>query len=508
MTATEVAEQGWVHAERAAGLAEGGALDLQAAVDRLRAAAAAERDPRFAVLHAEALARGVTITYDDDALSLGAGCGSRTWPRAELPAPPEVPWAGLREIPVALVTGSNGKTTTTRLLAALLRAAGHVTGLCSTDGVRIGDAQVESGDWAGPAGARRVLRDPAVQAAALETARGGILRRGLATRRADAAIVLNISADHFGEYGVHDLESLAHTKLVVGRPIGPAGRLVLNADDPTLLRLGPAERAPILWISQDGAHPHLTRHVARGGDACVVAGDVVRLHRGGRWEEVCGVADILIAAHGAARHNVENALGAIALAATLGVPLATMREVLPRFGERLADNPGRMNRLQVGGVTAIVDFAHNPAGVAALAAAARDMPARRRLVILGQAGNRDDAAIRELARAAWETVGAPGHFDRVLLKEMAGYRRGRGEYEIPGIMAEELRRLGAPAEAIEVCESEFVAVQRAFAWAEPGDLLLLTVHAERPRVVAWLDGLVASGWRPGEELPGEGGGTG
>ena len=203
------------------------------------ARAAREANPRLRALVDAAAARGLPWLADDDVLTLGAGAGSHSWPLAELPDPAAVDWQALRRRPTALVTGTNGKTTVVRLLAACADATGRATGYCCTDGVFVAGQALGTGDYSGPAGARRVLRDARVEAAVLETARGGILRRGLAVARADVAVITSIAADHFGEFGVHDLDALVDVKLAVARALDAGGLLVANADDAVLARTAP-----------------------------------------------------------------------------------------------------------------------------------------------------------------------------------------------------------------------------------------------------------------------------
>lgn len=517
--ATEVNEAAWHAAARALGGEESAAAprghghgdtleDLAAdgdgepapepEVERLARAIAAERSPALAALEAEAARRGVTFLSDDRRVSVGLGAGSRTWPVEELPADPAaVPWAAVHDVPVALVTGTNGKSTTVRLLGAMAKAAGLTAGVTSTDRVTVGDEVVATGDYSGPNGARTVLRDRRVRIAFLELARGGVLRRGLGVPRARAALVTNVANDHLGEFGIFDLPALADVKMVVAKAVGAAGRVVLNADDPLLLERGRA-RPGVTWFSLDAAHPVVARHVAEGGDAAWLDGDRLVLARGGARDTVTRVAAVPIAFGGSARYNLANALGAIGVAAATGLDLAAMRQGLARFTGSPAENPGRGNLWRLGGVTAIVDFAHNPHGLAALAQMAAALPARRRGLVLGQAGDRDDAALREFAAAAWAM-----RPDRVFLKEMPAFLRGRAPGEIPALLAAGLMAAGAPSAALEHQPGELEAVRAALGWSADGDVLLLTTHAARDQVIALLESLAASGWAPGRPLPGE-----
>ena len=219
-------------------------FDDDEALRQLRALAEAEAKPRLIALLEAAHAHGVPAHADDEVLSLGEGEAAQSWPLEALPWIDAVPWPRLRGVPKAVVTGSNGKTTTVRLLAAMLRAHGLACGYSSTDGLFIDGERIEAGDYSGPVGARTVLRHPRVQAAVLETARGGLLRRGLVADDARTAIVTNVSVDHFGEYGVHALDDLAAVKLVVAKSLAAGGMLVLNADDAMLVKHAAATHAP------------------------------------------------------------------------------------------------------------------------------------------------------------------------------------------------------------------------------------------------------------------------
>ena len=209
-------------------------LEESAALTRLRHLAALEARPDLTALIDAAHARELPWLLDDEALTLGAGIGHIDLPLDALPPADGVRWSSLADVPTATVTGSNGKTTTVRLIAACARAHGWRTGYNCTDGLFLDGTLITAGDYSGPVGARSVLRDRRVQAAVIETARGGILRRGLAINHAHVAVVTNVSSDHFGEYGIHDLDALADVKLVVASLIDPDGLLVVNADDPLL----------------------------------------------------------------------------------------------------------------------------------------------------------------------------------------------------------------------------------------------------------------------------------
>jgi cyanophycin synthetase len=478
--ATEVNEWAWTAAETVVqGI--GGPPDPAEAAGRLRTEIEGERNPALLALRDAARKRGVAFFWEEDLATVGLGKGSRTWPMDALPSPGEVDWEAVHDIPVLLVTGTNGKTTTVRLLAAMLREAGKVAGTTSTDRIEVGGETLDRGDYSGPGGARALLRDRRVEVAVLETARGGILRRGLALDRADAALVTNIAADHLGESGVFDLASLAAAKLVVTRAVSMGGTVVLNADDPELVRASRALVAPVSWFSLDPENPILRTQLGVGGPAAFLDGDELVLVTVGERRTVAYVHEIPAAFGGAARHNVANALAAIALAATFHLPLEDMAAGLSTFRSDPEDNPGRANLLEKGGVRILVDYAHNPHGIEALLPLAATLPAERRLLLIGQAGDRDDAALRDFARAAW-----PFRPDFVVVKELPEMLRGRQPGEVPAVFEDEFRRLGLPPEAIVKTGSDLEGVRRALDWARPGDLLLLLVHKQRDEVMEML----------------------
>lgn len=475
--ATEVNEAAWVAA------AAGEAFDLLPVAERLRVEIAGEANPALIALRDAAAEHGVTFLWDDHRASVGLGTGSLTWPTEALPDPGSIDWSAVHDVPVLLVTGTNGKTTTVRLLASMVAAGGRVPGVTSTDRIVVGDEVIEEGDFSGPGGARTLLRDQRVEVAILETARGGLLRRGLALSRADAAMVLNIAADHLGEFGVLDLPGIAEAKMIITRVVGPEGRVALNADDPELVAAAGRVTAPLVWFSLDPENLLVRDHLAAGGEAAFVKDEKLILARDGEDITVIPVSEIPIAFGGAARHNVANALAAVALAGALKLSPTEMAEGLRRVGTQPEDNPGRANLIERDGVRILVDYAHNPHGLTALLGLARSLPAERRLIVIGQAGDRSDNAIRELAGIAWSFQ--PDH---VIVKEMRSLLRGRQAGEVPEILEDELRRLGTAPEALERAGSDLEAARMALEWARPGDLLVLLVHTQRDEVMEVLRG--------------------
>jgi cyanophycin synthetase len=489
-SATEVNEQAWTATEAA--VTGGPAPDLAEETLRLRAAIAQEASPALLALRDAAAAHRVSFLWDDDHVSVGLGTGSLTWPAASLPDPAAIEWSPVHDVPVLLVTGTNGKTTTVRLLAAIAAAAGKVPGITSTDRIEVGGEAVDLGDFSGPGGARTLLRDRRVEIGILETARGGMLRRGLAVTGAEAALVTNIAADHLGEFGILDLTALAEAKLLIAQAVRPGGRIVLNAGDPELVSASGRLTLPVTWFSLDAANPRVRAHLAAGGDACFQEDGALVLARGNERTAVIRAEEIPVTLSGAARHNVANALGAIGLAAAAGLPVEAIAEGL----RSLTSNLGRAVSMELGGVNVLLDYAHNPHGMAAIVDLASRLPGERRLLILGQAGDRDDEAIRELARAAW-----PLRPDRIVVKELPEMLRGRGLGEVPAVLRDELVRLGAAPESVTIAGTELEGIREALAWARPGDLLILLAHTQRDEVLALLDRLRETGWRAGEPLP-------
>jgi cyanophycin synthetase len=394
-------------------------------------------------------------------------------------------------IPVVAVTGVNGKTTTTRLLAHIVARWGRCVGMTCTEGIYVDGRRVETGDCSGPRSARAVLQHPRVEAAVLETARGGILREGLGFDRCDVAVVTNIAdGDHLGLNDVDTPEQLARVKRVIVEAVAPAGAAVLRADDPLVEVM--AERCPgaVVFFARDGEHPVMARHRAGNGRAAFVRDRHIVLAEGAQEIRLVALEKVPLTHGGRVGFQVLNALAAAAAAWSLGVPCEVIRVGLESFGADLDKSPGRFNLLELHGATVIVDYGHNPASLAALLEVIEQMPHERRLAVYSTAGDRRDC---DLIRQG-ELLGAA--FDRVILYE-DHYVRGRQQGEIMALFRKGLDGGRRVREVLEV-RGAIKALETALRAARPGDLLLLQAD-EIDETVSFVRHYLASG-APGREI--------
>ena len=454
------------------------APDRPALLADLRAIMDHESNPALRAVATEAEARGLDRLLDDDWVTFGHGAGAVTWAIDDLPARPD--WAAAHDIPLALVTGTNGKTTTTRLIAAMGRAARLMSGLSSTEFVKVGDEVLEKGDYAGPAGARLLLRDPRLELAVLEVARGGILRRGLPVGHAQVAVVTNVASDHLGQYGINTVQDLAQVKLSVHRALRPCGQLVLNADDALVVAAAPLGVQPV-WFSLDPANP-LIEAARSTGRACGWYQDGALMLSDGQADvALIAAADVPLSLGGAARYNIENALAAALAARALGLQDEAIRAVLASFRSDPADNPGRANAFTVNGAQVFVDFAHNPHSIAAVTSALAALPAKRRFVLLSHAGDRSDEDIRGLVSGAFSL-----RPDVVVVAENPKYLRGRALGDVPALMRQRCLELGLRADQILAADRPATGAQMILDLVQPGDIALLLVHDDRDQIFALL----------------------
>jgi len=374
------------------------------------------------------------------------------------------------KIPIAGITGTNGKTTTSRMLSHILKTAGHVVGMTSTDGVYVDGHLSVKGDMTGPVSSQIVLRDPLVDIAVLETARGGILRAGLGYRQCDVGAVLNVQSDHLGMNGVDTLEQLAEVKRIVTEVATDTA--ILNADDPQCLKMADyTEAKNICYVTLNIGHGLVREHIRSGGRAVVlekgINGEMITIFDNGAHIPLLWTHLIPATLEGKAMHNVQNAMFATALAYSLGKSLEDIRHGLRTFNTSFFQAPGRMNVYDEHPFRVILDYAHNPDGVKQLSDLVTKLEVKgRRIVVIAGPGDRRDGDLLDIARAA------AGKFDIYICKADDN-RRGRGQDEVPKMMAAELIRLGIPEQSVIIEPNEVEAIDRALHMGQPDDLVMI-----------------------------------
>jgi cyanophycin synthetase len=377
-------------------------------------------------------------------------------------------------VPIAAITGTNGKTTTARMLAHITKMGGLTPGLTTTDGVYINGQRTVQGDMTGPISARMVLADPQIDIAVLETARGGLLRAGMGVNEVNVGAVLNVQADHLGLKGIDTLEQLAEVKRVVVEVATDCA--VLNADDPLVLKMsGYTEAKNICYVTVNPHHTLVREHIRAGGRACAleagVNGHMIALYdRGGQipllWTHL-----IPATLEGRATHNVQNAMFAAAMAFALGIKLDAIRQGLRTFDSTFFQAPGRMNVFNEHPFKVLFDYGHNAHAVAAMADLAQRLDvAGRRIVVLAGPGDRRDEDLVAIAQAV------AGRFDHYICRR-DDTLRDRAPDEVPRIMAQALRAAGVPDSKIAMIPDEQEAIEAALRMGAPGDLLLIFADA-------------------------------
>ena len=389
-------------------------------------------------------------------------------------------------IPIVAITGTNGKTTTTRLVAHILRANGGVVGMACTNGVEVQGQPILEGDYSGPSGAEAVLTEPTVDHAVIEVARGGILRRGLGFDECDVGVLLNVTGDHLGEGGIDTLEDLARLKGVVPASVKAGGAIVLNAEDPMCLRFKDDRTRRVILFSLDERNEELRRHVAAGHTAVTVREGVIMLVRGGSWMPVAHVNDVPITLHGKVAFNVANALAAIAAAHSLGVPETVVAHAVTTFSPTVHQLPGRMNMVDLGTFKVLVDYGHNPPALRALGAVLPQLATGRLVNVASGSGNRRDEDLREFGATI------AGIYDHVILCDPDP--RGRSLGVTPELIRQGLCANGFRDDDVQVILNEDEAIETALSMARPGDLVVLQVDDVKgtlAKVAAWRPPAVA-----------------
>ncbi len=473
--ATEVNEAAWQRVLNHFTPAPQQPLDKE--INRLKRVIAAEANPLLVAIQQAAIQHDVRFLSDDDFVSIGYGASCQIYPVNELPALDDIDWSSVKSIPLALVTGTNGKSTTVRLASHVIKAAGIKCGITSTDYIRIGEQILDTGDYSGPGGARTLLRHPETEVAILEVARGGMLRRGLGVNQAHCAAITNVAADHLGDYGMDTVSDMVAAKFVVRQALNSKQDLILNADDAGVVEFAQGLNNEVVWFSWFFVNPVIQKHLEQGGKAVYVKQGMI-CYNNGTETAVVAVNEIPITMQGAAKHNIHNALVVVAMMFSMQIPLAAIKTGLMSFDSSPENNPGRGNLFQVKDFQVLVDFAHNEHGLAAMADTLKNMPAKRRLLMVGQAGDRDNQLVRGLVKSA--LLAEP---DCLVICELQHYLRGRQVGEIPALIAQYALEMGMQSEQIIHAESSLAGAKKALDWAQSGDVLLLLSLTDRQQVI-------------------------
>ncbi|MCO5219850.1 MAG: cyanophycin synthetase [Thermomicrobiales bacterium] len=375
-------------------------------------------------------------------------------------------------VPIVAVTGTNGKTTTTRMIAHIMKVSGRTVGLTTTDGIYIDGTQILAGDMSGPTSARMVLKNPTIDFAVLETARGGILRSGLGFDRCNIGVVTNIASDHLGLKGIDSLSELARVKEVVVSSVMRDGASVLNADNEFCVGMTRVARGEIIFFSMDEENPVIQEHIRNKGRAVVLRqsrqGEMITIIENRRETSLLLASQIPATMEGRIRVNIENAMAAAAAALADDVNLDYIRLGLRTFNNSFANTPGRFNLLDLGSKRVLMDYCHNVAGLESIGDFVKRMDAERTTAVISLPGDRSDGDMLAFGTLAGKI------FDKIIIREDDN-TRGRAKGEIAELLRAAIEGTGKSMDDVEIILNEMEASQTAVDRAEKGDLVILMV---------------------------------
>lgn len=444
-------------------------LDFEEEIDYLQHVISKECYITLREIYNEAKSRGLNFYLKNNVISIGSGRGTYTANIDDISFA-DVPWSRIYEIPSVLVTGTNGKTTTVRLTSFISSHAGKVVGYCSTEGVTVAGETVQGGDMAGPEGNRLVMTNPLVDVAVLEVARGGIVKRGLATSHVDAAVVINVSEDHLGLNGVDNIEDLASAKFTIHDAIRSTGHNIVNLDDPSSSKFIRNLSRARAFFSQTMPEQEIITYCTLPGDyACMIIEGEFVVYRDGIKHKIAKVNEVDLTYNGLARHNVENVLASIALSLELGRTYEEIRGGLLAFVNS-ENNLGRFNLFEIKGTKFLIDYGHNLASIDNMLKFARSIckPDGKITTLLGFSGDRKfliDSIAKSVVRY---------NIDYVILKMFTNYLRGAEVGEVASMLHNSLLKNGYPEKnIIATVEQEIDALEIALAKLYPNDIYVL-----------------------------------
>ncbi|WP_232223310.1 Mur ligase family protein [Francisella frigiditurris] len=482
MPACDVIDFVWLSAREL--VEKGTAKSIEEAKEKLLPLINEDKNLTYRKLYDLAKSKGFNVFREKNKAFIGSGKGSYEVDLSEVDFD-NIPWSDIYDIPAIIVTGTNGKTTTVRLTDFICRYAGKLTGYTSTDWVKVNNELIDEGDYSGPTGHQFVLTNKKVEVALLESARGGLLKRGLIETFVDAAAVTNVSADHLGEDGIETVAELAEAKSIVFRTMGENSHAIINLDDKYMKQRFDTLKCKKIVATQHPENHDMNYYLANADYASIVENGKFCWVEKGVKKELLNVVDAPITIKGFAKHNVENAMLAIALAFKLGVSLDTITSALKAYVNDASVNPGRANFFEVEGKTVVLDYGHNEAAIDALLTMVQACyKGGKKYLLIGTTGDR-----KNIISPINDVILKHG-VDFVVLKETVKYLRGAEPGELPKAIKEDLAKKGFDTvNKSHLVHKELDGVKYILDKLGPNDIGVLFCQAELGEIVEYLESL-------------------